>query len=675
MNPYNTFNFTDKDFKNENLLLEKLKQLKFSGVNLDLPVIQPKEITLFSDYIISNTSLAFYSKILKENLVRNSYAFKIINGQVIEHKTYNLEWIRNKLFTDKDIALDIVKCLAVDLNKQIASDFVESKTKNIINDIPPLLHVINNLYSKNFVQNDDIKYEIWNIALTYNNELKNYLKDLLDKDFKISFFLGNPFINEKTYFSKLESVLYNHGLIQTYVEQSPMLTKKVLFHSIENNKLDETKRLILIYQKSSLLSSESNHDMLMLARSPEIANILMKNGCSFYNYSTQRNSNKTTVLAINNKMNAETVDVILSFKPSNADVMKDKAGIIFERIFNLSDIDTDTEERFKVMKLLIEDYDFPLENFDMLNVGFSLNKKDTKYSQWFLEHGANKNQCSVFIEQIKSEKNFNSILEQYSKIIDVYGADFCYQMIKNNKFSTNSENYKNYLSKISNDQLISQTSTGEYVWWALPTTSPRFMKLIYHGSDEIKEKLNKSLKSENNSWVGDFIMNNPFDGDLSFFESFKDKLGLGYDDKYPLIINNYAGNNILHHLLTTSTNSTEVNFVLHHTNADIAELLNKPNDNGETPLQTIFLKPAFIKANPFLNTNGSRIYQMTEKFINHLKEDFPFDSLITQDKTALDCIKYFYEEDFNIYMSKFLKNKLDKIILVKDETQTKRIKI
>jgi hypothetical protein len=510
---YNTFKFTPKDFQNEDGLLEKLLALQNSGTDLALPVITPKGILSFTDYLIGNTSLGFYGKAVKNKLVKNSYAFQIKNGAVIEHEVYNLKWMKSNFENNKELIFDAVECLAKDLNTTPANKFIGkaySKKTYTIDDVPPLMHVINNIDTNKFGYYHTTKAEIWDIALSNNKDLKEYIAGLLSNHNKIRNILMWPRKDTQFGFNDMASVLYHHGFLDSYVESYPQESVKILYSAIAKNYIEDVKKLVPVYQKSRELSPENNHEMLKEARTPEMANLLMENGFSMYNYKPHHDypQQKVLLLSLCKEMNAETIDAILIFKPSHREVMRKNPEPLFEEFFNLESFGRNPKlQTFEKMKLLIE-HSFPLEQFDMLHVGFLLNKKDTIYSKWFVGHGANPAHCEKFVRDLKRDNHFLKLLEKYSEFIDVKSPDFICEMIRNIHYQN--DTIKEYCKTISHDDLLQPTQKGGYAWWGMDTNSTTFTQFIHKSDDAFKTKIRESFATDKDSWIAQLFLTDNF---------------------------------------------------------------------------------------------------------------------------------------------------------------------
>ncbi|MBC7474423.1 MAG: hypothetical protein H7263_09040 [Candidatus Sericytochromatia bacterium] len=672
---YNTFKFTTKDFKDKNEFLDKLLELKNSGTDFSLPVITPKGILSFTDYIIGNTSLNFYGKAVKNKLVQNSYAFKIKDGAVIEHEVYNLKWMKNNFTSHKELILNAIECLAKELNTNPANKFIGNIYSNktyTVDDVPPLMHVINNVGNNRFSYHENAKAEIWDIALTHNIEIKDYLKSLLSNNIQIKRMLECPRHDTQFEFNGMPALLYHHEFLDSYIESNPAESLAIIYTAISKNYLKDVKKLIPIYQRSHNLSPENNYAMLHKARTPEMANLLMENGFSMYNYKPHYDypEKKELLLSLCDEMNVETIDAILSFKPSHQEMMIKNAELVFKEFFDLNKYDKNLKlQTFEKMKLLVE-HQFPLEQFDMLHVGFLLNKKKTSYSQWFIEHGANSAHCENFVRVLKQDNNFQKLLEKYSEIIDIKAPDFLCEIVRNIQYQNQS--VKEYCKTISQEDLLKPTEKGGYVWWGLDTNSKTFTQFMHQSEDKLKIK--NSFASDKDSWIAHLVLSDNFDRGLGFLEQYKN-LFFSSDEKYPFKMQ--TSENILHKLFIGDTTSSNLNFFLNETDIDVKELLQEKNKEGQTPLEKLFFEDEYQKDRDLFRRQGAKLAQMSKEIINHLKSDFPFEAMVNHKEKAIDVINELFpeEDEFFEYYKEALKNKLVLQLPEKNTPQVKKIKI
>ena len=679
MSIYNTFKFTTKDFKDENGILDKLLGLKNSGTDLSLPVITPKGILSFTDYIVGNTSLNFYVKAVKNKLVQNSYVFKIKDGAVIEHEIYNLRWMKNNFASHKELILNAIECLAKDLNTNPANKFIGniySKKSYTVDDVRPLMHVINNLDTGRFSYHENAKAEIWDIALTHNTEIKEYFKSLLSNHIQIKRILNWPRHDTQFEFNGMPALLYHHGFLDSYIESNPAESVAILYTAISKNYIEDAKKLIPIYQKSQELSPENNYTMLHDARTPEMANLLMENGFSMYNYKPHYDypEKKELLLSLCNEMNVETIDAILSFKPSHQEMMRKNSEFVFKEFFDLGKYDKNLNlQTFEKMKLLIE-HKFPVEQFDLLHVGFLLGKKDISYSQWFVDNGANPVHCKNFVRALKQDDNFLKLLEIYSEIINIKAPDFLCEIVRNIQYQNQS--VKEYCKTISNEDLLKPTQKGGYVWWGLNTNSTTFTQFMHQSENECRVQIKNSFATDTDSWIAQLFTSNNFELGLGFLEQYK-KLFFSSEEKYPFRMQTNNQENILHKLFIEDTTSSKLNFFLKETDINVKTLLQEKNKEGQTPLEKLFFENEYKKDRELFIRQSERLAQMSKKIIYHLKSDFPFEAMVNEKQKAIDVIKELFpeEDEFFEYHKEALHNKLVLQLPEKNTLEVKKIKI
>ena len=668
---YNTFNYKPSDFKDKESLLNKFIELKNEGINFNLPVVTNKGILSFADYIITNTSIGFYYDLLKSDVVKNSFVFKIEGDFVIEHEVYNLNWMKSNFKQYKDVILNSVKRIAIELENNPVSKIRQVsylREIQIIDNVPPLFHIINNVVPFSYRDDDRNKADVWDTAITYNSQLKDYLKDKFSNHKETVKTLGASDSLHHIGHSGLAGVLFHHNLIRKIIEKNPHSAFYLIYDAIEKNEIQDVKKLIPIYHRSEKFTAENNHQILCSSRTPEMARLLMENGFSFFNY-TQENDHepKRILFSIERDMNADTIDAIIGFKNSHKNLIHKHSQIIFDDFFkkNNEPLNFNKEKKFENIKLLVEKYDFPIEQFDMLKVGFDLDNKNTQYSKWFLEHGANPDNCADFVFAITQHKNFEKILAQYEQIINMRTPDFVYEMSK--YWSGNN---------FTEDELLQKTTKGYYAWWGLNINSSAFTKFMHNRSNETIEKIKNTFSSNDSSWLGKIVSEEKIDSHISWLEQYK-KTFFKPDEKMPLIIKNDNNENALHFLLKESTRSPVIKFILEETDADIAKLLQEKNKSMKTPLQQLLFEDEFQKERALWLRQGKTVAQITKKLVNHLKEDFPFDCFVSESENAIDVIKQWYPDD-NFYQEHyglFNKNKISKIIPEKMTFENKKIKI
>lgn len=668
---YNKFNYKTSDFTDKKSLLNKFIELKNEGFNFNLPVVTPKGVVSFADYIISNTSIDFYNDLLKNDVAKNSFVFKIEEDCVVEHEVYNLNWMKSNFKQYKNVILDSIKAIAIELEINPVSKIKiksYSGKVQIIDNVPPLFHIINNVVPFSHRDDERNKASVWDTAIKNNSQLKDYLKNRFSQDKEIITTLGCYSSVHHIGFRGLAGVLFNHNLIRRFIEKNSQVAFELILDCIENNQIQDVKKIIPIYHRSSDFTAKNNHQILSSSRTPEMARLLMENGFSFFNYIQDYESEPKRILfSIEKEMNKDTIDAIVGFKDSHKDLIHKHAQVIFDDFFkqNNEPVNFNKEQKFENIKLLIEKYNFPLDQFDMLKIGFELDNKTPQYSKWFLGNGANSDNCADFVFEITRHKNFAKIMSQYENILNTRSGDFVFEMSKS--WSGND---------FTEDELLQRTNKGYYAWWGLSVNSSAFTKFMHKSSPETIEKIKNTFSSSDSSWLGKIISEGKIDSYISWLEQYK-KLFFKSDEKMPLIVKNENNDNALHFLLKESTRSPVINFILEETDSDISKLLQEKNKTMQTPLQNLFFEDEFEKDKSLWSRQSKTVAQISKKLVNHLKEDFPFDGFVSDSENAIDVIKQWYP-DYDFYQEHyglFSKNKISKIIPEKIVVETKKIKI
>lgn len=654
--------FKDNDFKNEEQMLKEFIKLKEQGIDFNLPVLDKKSIISFNQFIKEKLSVDFYFKLIKNKLVKNLMDFKIEDGYVVEDSVYNLNWMTKNFVTHKDIILDAVKNLSIELNKIPVDKFKHYKyatTYEIIDDVPPLHFLAKMIRDKHFFSYYGNRADIWDIILTHNDSMKDYISKKLTTHKDIQFFLE---LGYDTYYStpkELVTILYKHGFVQDYCHNHQQRAFDVLHDCVKKDYVPQIKKLLPLYLSGPHLSEKNNYLLLQEAQSTQVANLLLENGFLIMCHVKNHDNEKQTLFSINNKMSVEVLDTILNFKPNHLQFVQQYSDFLNKEFF----LD---KKYFPQMKILIEKYKFPLQKYDMLNIGFKLDNKDTHFSKWFLEHGAEKNNCKEFVNTLKEEKSFAKILSQYEKIIDIHSGDFIYHMLTG-KSNANSLNYYNLLS---NEELDSLTSNGNPAWWGLSINSTQFS--LFQKSHTKP----KTIATENDSWLAHLIKRTEMFSSKAWLNQYKEVFLESKNSRYPLVYNDENKNNIFHILFAEKFPSFHLDFLINDTDIKMTELLVQSNHAGITPLELLLSDDRQEAKEKNFMLEQSVSYQALRKILNTIKEDFPFDFKV-QNKRAIEIIRQWYDNESQyeiLYKGQSRKN-IEMILEEKNESQSKKIKI
>jgi hypothetical protein len=664
---YNDFSSFSIDQKMDyNFMLEQIKSFKENGGDISLMVREYPgshdkiELTTFRDYIIKNidNSEEFFNELMKEKVISGICDFKWIaeTGTIQETEGYGITWMKNNYDAFSGMILDAVHKLL----KEIPDDLSKIETFNHFENgkatprsfYHPLFTIANDIgqedvYKAIFEARPEIKKEWMEI---HRDGEPRFLRSIGAQYYDVK----NP---------SLGVLFYKYGIGRDYLHQTENLDKlhQLIVYAVRKNDIEFLNEVL---PKVNLQEMEQNKDSssltLVNAKNAEMANFLMDHKAVI---STKRTLPHVTV----------DIDVVFSQNFHNIDVLK----VIFERdpyYKNLIKEDPACfyrhmeDKKFDLTKTLVENYQFPLENFDMLFLAYKKGLEISEY-KWLLQNGADVRECNKFCEKIVSSRDEGlKTLRALNKegIIVSKSPDIVFNIFENSPTKI----FLTYYDKLTSTELEKTTKKGLPAWWGAKHVSDynfmfrRVKNFDQHAQDgkplyfyllerelehskttkpkEVLEMQFKKLQAQEPEYLYD----------------------LSYTDK--------DGNNFMHHFLKIARYKKDnidtdlLKFFVGNGKQHPFEFLQKENNEGVTPLE-ILLTQEYDKNYRY------NLSQMLRTIAQQGLEYVDLNKKLTNGQTLADC--FAVEVADKELSTKVQAIALEQLLAKKEETPNRKLKI
>ncbi len=641
---YNDFSSFSYEQKHDyTFMLEQIKTFKQNGGDISLLVKESTsnengqiELLTFKDYIIRNIDNynEFFSDLLKDDLMPGLCDFKwnLETGEITEKMDYGISWMNENYHNFKGAIDSSIKKLLSELPKDLSKIVIFNELNKNGSAASRKLH--HPLYT---IANTINQNDVYQLIFDTFPELKNYWNEpsRVTKEARFLYVLdishfgvGKP---------KTAICFYKNGIGTDYFHKPENLDNlhELILHASEKG---DTEFLKLALPKIDLnkieLEKYSRNLSLCKAKNKEVAQILIDHNAVIEKEIDTPSGKLINNVVLNEEITKiEVIDLIMQRLPQYREEIKIDSKSYYRML----------ESRdFEVTKLLVEKYEFPLENFDMLYLAYKKSDSDDFQNyKWLLQHGADIRECDQLCYELVKEREAGlKLIRALNKegIIVSKSPDFVFNIFQNSPTKT----FLNYYDKLTYNELEKTTKNGLPAWWGAKHNSDySFMfsriknhdqlaqdgknLLFYLLESEIKHK-GLQPKEIIKLQLKKIKVKNP-----------DYKLDLSYEDK--------NGNNFLHHLLTFERYYKSIN------NLDLLEIL------AENSIQNpyVFLskenKVGISPMDLFLTQDNSGNYEYS-KVLETFLEKSPKEINFTKELSTGKTVGEYFLDNFTLYPEK-----------------------
>jgi hypothetical protein len=662
--PYNDFTaYGWKEKQDHEFMFQEMKKFVEAGGDLSYQVMESSDkIINFADYIRASFSVEFMDRLMEENLVKSPFSFILNKNEkyITEDNKYGLRWMRDNYKEFEKQILNSVKEVAkksngleLDYYSQVDydGDYIKHKKTH------PLYHIASELRNPP---------EVWKTILDNNSDMHGYMKKFLSKkeNFEELFEARWSDIRKPD----LANLFYKNNIIDNYLKDSTKV-HDLISSAIYSNEIEVLNKFIKNFNLPQIEKAKNSYESFVKkARSPEVAETLLNAGCFSVGIWKGKDSDesKNTSYAFDEHMDGNTLSAIINHVDKDLVVKHHK---YFYNTFIKDRANLDT------VKILVEKHNFPVEKYDMLQVGQKISSDFSSFEsiKWLLEHGADPRNCKSFVETIIAQRDEGKkALGQYKRegLLDTFSSDMIYAMANSKEMK---KVFTNYYEKITPEQLARPTKDGSPAWFGV--NSQEFFTLI---KNKIEDYNQLSLKGD--AWVNSLFnhRNKTRDSDsvtLSWLQKAKESIVRKGGEKLSGAVSSEREGNFLHGLFYLSEhgktygNTELVKFVFENVDANFVELINKKDHRGQYPLHNFFF---YDDGTPNKSQVSNNLF-ILQYIAKTLGQDFPFEQEINGKRVIELLEKY----DSNVFREAYLGFRADKLsqMLPEKNDKTRGIKI
>jgi hypothetical protein len=592
---YNDFSDYYNNTKSFPEILEDFKSFVSNGGNLNLSVLNFSGDTLISFekwlQIRYPNSPQYLKQLIDENLITNPFDF------IIDHTTktitdidnYGLYWMKKNFSLYKPYILQAVSNLAAEIKEW---DLGLSNQDYLNNDFP-LYYAID---YNNKKQSQHYQHPLSYLVIEFNDA------DILQTILEISpkyHDLWQPLLNQKEHkqpFFKLISkpsiakIFYKYNIGKNVINNSDSLYQmhKLISEVIIKDDVDFMINHIQEFNLPNIEQCQSYYDcFLTQSKSKTMAILLMNNNAfiqgDFITHSGQENVN---VSCFREGMNEDTLDAILSANEHIKEQIITNPDLFFNIFFR----NKYSESVFPIIKLLIEKYNFPVKNYDLLNIGMNIGTNHNEQINWFIEHGADPRKCDDFItEVVKKRVEGLKTLKSLQKdgIFNSFYPDPIFTILH----SKPTKEFTNWLLKSPKEQFERYTIEGYPAWWGC--SNDNGWAVISEQVSNFTQLSQNGLPFAHHYFSNYYTRNRNYDTNFNvsdFFLNIYKKMKKQGVSTFQISGNDADNRNLFHHCFSFNThNRNDVNvevlkIFLDNTTDNIGEMLTHPDCDGKTPL-------------------------------------------------------------------------------------------
>lgn len=602
---YNDFSeISSSNKNNKNFMMEQFRQFHASGGDLTLMIKTDaysydgiKLITL-KDFLykyLKEDSENILQELMKEGILPgvSDFIWDEVTGSIKDSAEFGLRWMSDKSEGGNfNSHREMILASLEKLFKQLPKDI--SKIKELHqHDYKGEIEISRHKHPLFKIAEEIAQVEVFDLLF----KLKPECKLLWEKTGKYE----EPAFVEtvKAYYNRVDNpelaiTFYMHGIGHDFWNKQENHSKmhELIKHAAHLEKIDFLQEVLTKFDLANLEKGKSAYDLsLSSAHSAKVVEILLNSGAVIeQKYKCNGSEYETNVLFSEYLKSVEAFEKILEMRPQYVNLIKSSPDDFYESIICKKDL--------SFTKLLVEKYQFPIENYDILSVLYSKQRHSDFHEfggyKWAAQNGGDFRECDKFCasivgsreEGLKHLRSLNKEGLLVSKSPDIIFGIFN---------SSPTKNFVNYYDKLTHIELEKYTKKGFPAWWGatneehfsfmfnrienINQTSQDGMPLVYYlARKEVLERkqispisvLQKQMK-------------------LLEKKKLSQEINLTYKDK--------EGNNILHWLLTTQKYGKEsldidiLNLFEKHGNKSIIELLKETNNKGITPLENLLNMP------------------------------------------------------------------------------------
>lgn len=625
---YNDFSSFDVEQKyNFEFMLNEFKNFVSQGGNLNLPILD------YSDKIIPFEEWMRKTYSEKPQYFKNLVDLKLINNPfsfIINHDTktiqdtpgYGLSWLKSNFQHYKPYIIDAVKTLAEDIKDWDLGLNENDTSKRAQHQFPeyiptdlyqsrhtskhPLVHLMNTFADK------DILKVILEASPKYKKLWEYYTEDVTSLSGAIYNRLEHPDIAQ---------TFYNYGIGRDYFQEKENYPKlhTLISYVLYIDDLNFVKTNIHTWDIPAIEKTESYYECFLAKTcSKEMAELLIKNNAFVYGHFKD---DEKEVSCLKAEMNFQALESILE----NSSIIKDKLQNEPEIFFNLF-FSQGHKLDFNKVKMLVEKFNFPIEDFDFWAVAYRT-ENFTDNFQWLSEHGADPRVCDTFISNLVAQRGDGlKVLKSLHKtqLFNGFYPDPIFNILR----SQPTKDFTTWLQKAESEHFSRFNILGYPAWWGVNNING--MSLV---ADKVKDFT--QLSQTGLSWPfyvfkkgGKRNFSSDYDN-VKALELFKKKHEKNAIFSFDLSGHDSLSRNLFHYAFQYEKYKREEvdnNFmalVLEHTNTNIAELLVKKDQFGKTPLE---LMVEFKE-----KTNMWNVHEGIKAVLSHSIKQFDFGLLISVD--------------------------------------------
>lgn len=678
---YNDFSsFSDDEKKDYNFMLEEIKLFTKNGGDISLLVkdsssnINEANLISFNSFIVKHIEnhAAFLNELVNQGIIRNQnrlaticeFTWNSSEGSITEKANYGIYWIRDNFNEFKEDILQSFKNLLEDL----PNDLSEVKIFNQINHQGKIQSRSLNhpLYS---ISTEVNQPELYDLIFTSRPEIKDeFLKNsITTKEPKFLHIINRHethvlIDNDKNF--KIAMLFYKHGIAADYFHQNDNLTElhRLIVKACYTGDIDF---LNIVLPNIDLCEIETNRIneprefSLCRAKNIEIAELLLKHNAVIEKSYNTPNGLITNNIVLNEEITKiEVLDYILNKLPNYQEQIKNDPVPFYKMMQN---------RPLSFTKLLVEKYQFPLENFDMLSIAYKKTNIETfEDYKWLAQHGADLRENKLFCAEMVHKREIGlKIIRGLNKegIIVSKSPDFVFNIFQNSP----TKNFITYYDKLSATELEKTTKQDFPAWWGAKSYSDYMFMFNRIKNYDQKTSDGKNLLFHLLERQLDNRGINP--NEIIKLQLKKLKI---QDSEYKLDLSytNTDGNNFLHFLLSFRKHYKD------HINLDLLEILK--NNSQQSPFEflskenKVGISPMdlFLTQDNVSNYDYSKTLQL---LIEQAPEFINFNKMLSTGQTIADYFIENFKHDPN------MKNFVDATILQQElssnKTKTKKMKL
>ena len=642
---YNDFSDFDVDQKyNFEFMLNEFKNFVSQGGNLNLPILEYSDkIIPFEEWMRKTYSEKpeYFKELIDLKLIENPFNFILNhnNKSIQDVPNYGLKWLKSNFTHYRPYIIDAIKNLAQDIKDWDLGLNETDKSKRAKHDFPeydfidpyqsrnhlkhPLVHIANTF------GDEDILSVILEASSQYKKLWQYYTDDVENLSGAIYNRLEHP---------DIAIVFYEHGIGVDYFNQPENYSKlhTLISHALYSDNLNFIKKYIHTWDIPAIEKTASYYDCFLAKTcSKEMTKLLMDNNAFVYGHFKDDDKE---VSCLKSEMNFQALETIVENSLIIKEKLKNEPEAFFKLFFSQGN-----KVDFNKVKMLIEKFNFPVEEFDFWSVAYRA-QNFTENFAWLLEHGADPRICDTFISNIVSQRAEGlKVLKSLhkSQLFNAFYPDPIFNIFH----SQPTKDFTTWLQKADEEYFSRFNISGYPAWWGVNNING--MSLV---ADKVKDFT--QLSQTGLSWPfyifrkgGKKNYSSDYDN-VKALELFKKKHEKNAVFSLDLSGHDSLSRNLFHYAFQYEKYKREevdnklMALILENTNTNIAELLIEKDQFGRTPLE---LMVEFLE-----KTNMWNVRESVQNILSHSMKQFDFGHLISVDgkeQSVYEVCKFLLSKD------------------------------